>query len=73
MKVSLLMYVPSFVVEVTHSLLQRPTCSVVDSVNLAFAAHGSYIMSITNFGDYAADSHRPWLVWCRPLIMSPSV
>ncbi|KAH8981545.1 hypothetical protein EDB92DRAFT_1953012 [Lactarius akahatsu] len=35
---------------------------VVDSVNLAFAAHGSYITSITNFGDYAADSHMPWSI-----------
>ncbi|KAH9172824.1 hypothetical protein EDB89DRAFT_839009 [Lactarius sanguifluus] len=35
---------------------------VVDSVNLAFAAHGSYITSITNFGDYAADTHMPWSI-----------
>jgi hypothetical protein len=69
MKVSILMYVPSFIIEVTHSLLRRPICRVLDSVNLAFAAHGSYIMSITNFGDYAADTHRPWLVWSRTFIM----
>ncbi|KAI9451222.1 hypothetical protein BJY52DRAFT_126078 [Lactarius psammicola] len=35
---------------------------VLDSVNLAFAAHGSYITSITNFGDYAADAHLPWSI-----------
>ncbi|KAF8261014.1 hypothetical protein EI94DRAFT_1747033 [Lactarius quietus] len=35
---------------------------VVDSVNLAFAAHGSYITSITNFGDYAADAYFPWSI-----------
>jgi hypothetical protein len=35
---------------------------VLDSVNLAFAAHGSYIGSITNFGDYAADAHLTWSI-----------
>jgi len=35
---------------------------VLDSVNLAFAAHGSYISSITNFGDYAANAHIPWSI-----------
>ncbi|KAI9436993.1 hypothetical protein H4582DRAFT_2078069 [Lactarius indigo] len=35
---------------------------VVDSVNLAFAAHGSYITSITNFGDYVADTRMPWSI-----------
>lgn len=35
---------------------------VVDSVNLAFAAHGTYITGITNFGDYAADAHLKWSI-----------
>lgn len=35
---------------------------VLDSVNLAFAAQGSYITGITNFGDYAADAHTPWSI-----------
>ncbi|KAI0262481.1 hypothetical protein BC834DRAFT_891571 [Gloeopeniophorella convolvens] len=35
---------------------------VMDSVNLAFAIHGSYVTSITNFGDYAADARMPWSI-----------
>ncbi|KAH9043584.1 hypothetical protein EDB84DRAFT_1559186 [Lactarius hengduanensis] len=33
---------------------------LLDSVNLAFAAHGSYIRGINNFGDYAAETRLPW-------------
>jgi hypothetical protein len=55
----------AFIIEATHSLLRRPAYRVLDSVNLAFAAHGSYIGSITNFGDYAADAHLTWLVQTR--------
>ncbi|KAH9075586.1 hypothetical protein EDB83DRAFT_2549274 [Lactarius deliciosus] len=46
-----------FFLKILVSLLR-----VVDSVNLAFAAHGSYVTSITNFGDYAADTHMPWSI-----------
>ncbi|KAH9036636.1 hypothetical protein EDB85DRAFT_2142989 [Lactarius pseudohatsudake] len=33
---------------------------LLDSVNLAFAAHGSYIRGINDFGDYAAETRLPW-------------
>ncbi|KAI0247775.1 hypothetical protein BJV78DRAFT_1363970 [Lactifluus subvellereus] len=35
---------------------------VIDSANMAFATHASYVTSITNFGDYHASSHFAWSI-----------